>query len=52
MPGYPGSFLDDATYGGTASWTHEGDPPVGDRCTPPPANVTPRPRLRESPVAW
>jgi hypothetical protein len=42
MPGYPNIFLDDATYGGTASWTHEGDPPAGDRCSRPPPDVTPR----------
>jgi hypothetical protein len=42
MPGYPNVSLDKGTYGGTSSWTHEGDPPAGDRCTRPPSDVTPR----------
>jgi hypothetical protein len=38
----PGLFMDRASYGGTASWTAEGDPPAGDRCPVPPPGVNPR----------
>jgi hypothetical protein len=41
-PGYPGLVITDPWYGGTASWTHEGDPPAGDACPPIPSGVTPR----------
>jgi hypothetical protein len=41
-PSLPGLVLDDATYGGTASWTFEGDPPAGDRCPAPPPGISPR----------
>jgi hypothetical protein len=35
---WPGVVLGDDGYGGTASWTYEGDPPAGDRCTHPPVS--------------
>jgi hypothetical protein len=41
--GWPphGLILDDVSYGGTASWTAEGAPPAGDRCSRPPPSVPP-----------
>jgi hypothetical protein len=41
-PGYRGVTFGNEWYGGTSSWTHDGDPPAGDRCPPVPPGVTPR----------
>jgi hypothetical protein len=37
VPGFPGLYLNDRSYGGTSSWTAEGDPPAGDWFAPRPA---------------
>jgi hypothetical protein len=41
-PGYPGVIFGFTWYGGSSSWTHDGDPPAGDRCPPVPPGVMPR----------
>jgi hypothetical protein len=41
VPGFPGLYLNDRTYGGTASWTAEGNPPAGDWYAPRPRPTAP-----------
>jgi hypothetical protein len=38
-----GLMLDDETFGAASSWTREGYPPAGGRCSLPPPGVTVHP---------